>query len=212
MHPDRQVLGDAGDDGGAEVRQVRHVVGDAIGALLVADQELGAGVRQSVVELLTGPPGVEGHDHGTRGRRRPEGDGPLRKVAHSDRHPVAVLHAKAIAPYPRQVGRGAEVLLEGDPLVLVDEEGGVTVRAARRQDVPEGGGGVLPHRGPHPADLDLDDLEHLIGGCQLLIGFGDRHRHAISSSFQEVRRSRTWTGVSLRVSGRTASTIRRCSQ
>ncbi len=111
------------------------------------------------------------------------------------------------------MGRSAEVLLERHPLVLVDDERLIGVGPAQLQDVGQSGGRVLPNLGRYAPDHHLVDLEHLTRRCQLGVGLGDRHQgHAMSSSRQDPRRSRTWAGLKARVSGRTASAIWRWSQ
>ena len=71
-----------------QVRAVR--ASDPPGALVVDEQDLGARVGQPVVQLFSGPPGVQGHHHRPGRGGGPERDRPLREVPHGDGHPVAV--------------------------------------------------------------------------------------------------------------------------
>ena len=62
---------------------------DALPPLVVADQQLGARVRQPVGKLVPRPPGVERHANRPDGHRGEEGHRPFGQVAHRQRHPVA---------------------------------------------------------------------------------------------------------------------------
>ena len=71
------------------------------------------------------------------------------------------------------------MLVEGDPLVLVDEEGGVAVTQGHVDDLPQRGGGVLPDVGRHTPDVDLLHLEELAWGRQEGIRLGDGHGRGV---------------------------------
>ena len=102
VHP--LVVGQA-DVGGRAVDE-EHVLevgreveraGDALEALLVGDEHLGAGVLQAVLDLVGGPPPVEAHEDGALLDGGPEREAPLGVVLAEDGDAVALLEAVAIS-------------------------------------------------------------------------------------------------------------------
>ena len=76
----------------------------------------------------------------------------------------------------RERAGDAVVLGEGRPLVLVHEEGGITVGERHVEDGAQGRRCVLPGPGRHAADVELLHLEELPGAVRASVGLGDRHR------------------------------------
>ncbi len=103
-------------------RAVEGALG-SLGPLLVGDEHLGARVLEAVDHLVGGPPRVERDgDRADRDGGHVRGD-PLGVVAHADGDPVALGHAVALDEQGTDgVGLRHDVG-EGEPLVLVDEEG-----------------------------------------------------------------------------------------
>ena len=159
-----------GDQKGAEVGKRAEHRGEPIRALGVGDHHDAFGIRQGKGQLLCAPPRIERDGDGAGEEGPPKRDDPLGQVAHGDRHAVAlgdpVLRAQAMG----EGGGEPVVVVEGDVLVLVDEEVGRTVPAGELEDVGRARGGVLPHPGSDAADLDLFHLEDLARGRQLLDG------------------------------------------
>ena len=148
---------------------------DALPALLVADQQFRAGIRQAIAEFRTGPPCVERHDDRADRGGGEEGDRPFGQVAHRQCDPVALGHAQFLQMMG-QSGDGAEPAVEGDALILVHNEFAVAMRAARQRDGAQAGRGVLPGAQANAADLDLLHLEALAGRGQHLAALLAAHR------------------------------------
>ncbi len=162
-------VGAHGDDvqraTGAHV--VEHLL-EALEALVVGDEHLGAAVGEAVLHLGGGPPGIHAH-HGRADRHGcPVGRDPLGIVAHGDGHAVALDHAVGVA---QQMGQRPYVGVDlgiGVVLVLVHH---VRLVAVERGHLPQ-----HPHAGRcrgeglhgDAPDLDLLDLEGAPGAGEFL--------------------------------------------
>ena len=124
------VAGLARDDDVFQVRQVFHMLMDALVDLRIDDGSLHAREGQAVFQFLAGPPGVHGRGDRAEAEGRIEGHRPLRIVAHDHGDAVALGDAVLVAQ------RGSEVLhrpqhrLIGHPLILIDDV--VPVRVGHR--------------------------------------------------------------------------------
>ncbi len=128
----RQVLGQAHPDD-RQAETLPHG-GEALGPLLVGEGDLGPAVLEAVLQLVGGPPGVEGHGHRPDGGDGLEGHDPLGVVAHGDGDPVAVAHAVAVV---EQRTHGPDLgphVGEREALVLVDEVVQVAVAAGQLEE------------------------------------------------------------------------------
>jgi hypothetical protein len=148
---------------------------DTFETFLVYEHDRRPGVLQAVDQLLGRPPGVDRHGDGPDGDRRPEGHRPLGEVARRDRDPVAVRNSE-FDQSMRERGDDPVVLLEGEALVLVDEEIPRCVHHRHVEDDPQAGGRVLPHSHLQAVDGRALGFEHLAGRGQQCVRLGDRHR------------------------------------
>ena len=123
-----------GHDDCAEPREPTEEGPDALGPFGVDEGDLRAGVLEPVAQLLAAPPRVQRHDDGAGQRGPPEGHDPLGQVAHDDGDAIALCDPEGGPEPVRQRAGNAVVLGEGRPLVLVDEEGGVTVGERHIED------------------------------------------------------------------------------
>ena len=141
-------------------RQVERP-GDALEALLVGDEHLGAGVLEAVLDLVGGPPPVEADEDGALLDGGPEREAPLGVVLAEHRDPVALLQAELVAQRVGHAVGGVDERAEAVGAVAVDEEGLVVApHAAHLGHRPERRHPALVHLRRSPEDLLGDDLEH----------------------------------------------------
>ena len=131
-----------GDDECGEPVEAAQEGADALRSLGVDEGHFGPGVLQPVAQLLTGPPGVEGHDDGAGQGDGPERHHPLGQVPHHDGDAVTLPDAEFVDQAVGQRAGDPVVLGERGPLVLVDEVGGVAVPEGQIED----GAAVTPGR------------------------------------------------------------------
>ena len=146
----------------------------------IGDQEREARIPDGVVDLGLGPPGVERDRHRPDREDGRERDDPFGEVPHGDAHPVPLADPEGV---DQGVGQGVDVdhgLVEGPPLVLVDEERRL-VAPGPGEHLAEGGGAFLNIRYADPADRRLDQLEELAGPGDLGGGLVVPERHRRTS-------------------------------
>ena len=116
------VVDRAGDQHVLELRQLGHVLADALELFRVDDGDLRAGIGQAVLQLLPCPPRVHRRCDGADRQRREEPDWPLRIVAHDEATRSPCLHAEIVAEPCRQMRHSLVVRSERHALVLIDQE------------------------------------------------------------------------------------------
>jgi hypothetical protein len=171
-------VGVAGQVDPLEVGALVELVGDALEALLVGDEHLGAGVLEAVEDLLGLPPAVEADEDRPAGDRAPEGQAPLRVVLGEHRHPVAVADARPVPQgVPHPVGRVDEPL-EAPLVVAVDEERLLAPQRRQLGHRPQAGQPLLVHLHLDPVDGLGGGLEHASRTGELFADLGGR-RHGV---------------------------------
>ena len=111
------------------------VRGDSRQPFVIADQHLGARIGDPIGQFGPGPPRVERHaDRPNRGRRK-ERHRPFGQVAHRQRNAIALGHAAAAQMLRQRRNRTMPGIIT-DPLVLVDKESAVAIRAPLRSARP----------------------------------------------------------------------------
>ena len=102
-----------------QIRTVVDVLAQPLPAFGIRNGDLGARVRQAILKLWPRPPRIERCDDRTRMDRSPEGNRPLRQVAHDDGNAVTLLHAVGDQLVGKLHHRPA-MGIEGDALVFID--------------------------------------------------------------------------------------------
>ena len=141
-----------------ELRQRVHSMAHRLPPLRVAEQQLGARVAQSELELVGLPPRVQWHDHGADRRRRPPQHHPLDVVRRDDGDAVAV----ADAQLPERCGDATNlrvVLVVGQTTIALDEEVDAGAPVRHRDQLAQRVQPVLVHLERDAQDVLGDDLE-----------------------------------------------------
>ena len=106
-------------------------------ALAVDEGHLGAGILDAIDEVRPQAPGVERRHHRADRLSGPEGQRPLRQIAHGDDDAVALPHAVALGKDAAQGAGGPEVGVIGLALVAIDNELARAPGAAEVEDLAQ---------------------------------------------------------------------------
>ncbi len=167
----RDVRGLAADEDALQRRAGIELIEQPREPFVIDDRDLGAGILKAVLQLRTGPPGIEQNRNAAGQQRTKERRRPFRQIAHRDGDAVALLHAGALQGFG-DGERGAGKILVAHALVVIDHEGFLAVCARELEDVAHGRRGVFPDAGADAADVALFDLERRACARQQRVGFG----------------------------------------
>ena len=171
----RGVVRLAADEHALQRRTIRQVFEYSFEPLAVDDGDLGAGVLEAVLQLLTGPPCIERHRDAAGEQTAEKGRLPFRQIAHGNGDTVALFHARALQGYGDGQRRPREVLV-AHALIAIHHEGLAAMRARQPEKLAHGRRRVLPYARAHAANVALLDLERRAGARQQGVGLGQGER------------------------------------